>query len=137
MSNGEVVSAPPDKRSVTPIGASAGTNGGSSPNDKTRSVSEWRLIALAGYCVIGLTFGVGGVWAAVAQLDKAVIGSGYVATETNRKTVEHYEGGIIREVLVKEGDHVTEGQVLFRLQRVLAEANSETVQNQLDSALAL
>ena len=71
-----------------------------------RSPSEWRPIAFAGYTLIALTFGVGGVWAAVAKLDKAIIASEFVETETNRKTVEHLEGGIVREILVKEGDHV-------------------------------
>ena len=102
-----------------------------------RSPSEWRPIAFAGYTLIALTFGVGGVWAAVAKLDKAIIASGFVETETNRKTVEHLEGGIVREILVKEGDHVAEGQVLFRLEQVQAEANNELLSNQLASALAL
>ena len=102
-----------------------------------RSPSEWRPIAFAGYTLIALTFGVGGVWAAVAKLDKAIIATGFVETETNRKTVQHLEGGIVREILVKEGDHVAEGQVLFRLEQVQAEANNELLSNQLDSALAL
>jgi membrane fusion protein, type I secretion system len=102
-----------------------------------RSPSEWRPIAIAGYTVIAMTFGVAGVWAAVAKLDKAVIATGFVETETNRKTVQHLEGGIVRNILVKEGDHVTEGQVLFRLEQVQAEANNELLSNQLDSAHAL
>ena len=68
-----------------------------------RAPSEWRPIAFAGYTLIAMTFGVAGVWAAVAKLDKAVIANGFVETETNRKTVEHLEGGIVREILVKEG----------------------------------
>jgi HlyD family secretion protein len=102
-----------------------------------RSPSEWRPVAFAGYTLIAMTFGVAGVWAAVAKLDKAVIATGFVETETNRKTVQHLEGGIVREILVKEGDHVAEGQVLFRLEQVQAEANNELLSNQLDSALAL
>lgn len=102
-----------------------------------RPLSDWRPIAFAGYALIGMTFGVAGVWAAVAKIDKAVIASGFVATEMNRKTVQHFEGGIVREILVKEGDQVSEGQVLFRLQKVQAQANNELVRNQLDSALAL
>jgi HlyD family secretion protein len=102
-----------------------------------KSLADWRPIALAGYSVIGLTFGVAGVWAAVAQLDKAVMASGFVETEMNRKTVQHFEGGIIREILVKEGDHVLEGQPLFRLQKTQAEASRDMVSSQLDSALAL
>jgi HlyD family secretion protein len=102
-----------------------------------RSSSEWRPIAITGYTVIAMTFGVAGVWAAVAKLDKAVIATGFVETETSRKTVQHLEGGIVRQILIKEGDHVTEGQVLFRLEQVQAEANNESLSNQLDSALAL
>ena len=102
-----------------------------------RSSSEWRPVAFAGYTLIAMTFGVAGVWAAVAKLDKAVIATGFVETETNRKTVQHLEGGIVRQILIKEGDHVTERQVLFRLEQVQAEANNESLSNQLDSALAL
>jgi HlyD family secretion protein len=102
-----------------------------------RSSSEWRPVAFAGYTLIAMTFGAAGVWAAVAKLDKAVIATGFVETETNRKTVQHLEGGIVRQILIKEGDHVTEGQVLFRLEQVQAEANNESLSNQLDSALAL
>jgi len=102
-----------------------------------RSSSEWRPVAFAGYTLIAMTFGVAGVWAAVAKLDKAVIATGFVETETNRKTVQHLEGGIVRQILIKEGDHVAEGQVLFRLEQVQAEANNESLSNQLDSALAL
>ena len=102
-----------------------------------RSSSEWRPVAFAGYTLIAMTFGVAGVWAAVAKLDKAVIATGFIETETNRKTVQHLEGGIVRQILIKEGDHVTEGQVLFRLEQVQAEANNESLSNQLDSALAL
>ena len=102
-----------------------------------RSPSEWRPIAFAGYLLIAMTFGVAGVWAAVAKLDKATIANGFVETETNRKTVQHLEGGIVREILVKEGDHVAEGQVLFRLEQVQAEANNDSLSKQLNSALAL
>ena len=51
--------------------------------------------------------------------------------------MQHLEGGIVRDILVKEGDHVAEGQVLFRLEQVQAEASNESLSNQLDSALAL
>ena len=110
---------------------------GMKKKQSNRSPSEWRPIAFAGYTLIAMTFGVAGVWAAVAKLDKAVIAAGFVETESNRKTVQHLEGGIVREILVKEGDHVAEGQVLFRLEQVQAEANNELLSNQLDSALAL
>lgn len=100
-------------------------------------ISDWRGIAIAGYAVIILTFGVAGVWAAVAKLDKAVVAQGVVAVEANRKSVQHFEGGIVRDIFVKEGDHVAKGDVLFGLQKVQAQANNDLVKNQLDSGLAL
>ncbi|MGO9238252.1 MAG: HlyD family type I secretion periplasmic adaptor subunit [Methylocella sp.] len=102
-----------------------------------KSISDWRGIAVAGYAVIILTFGVVGVWAAVAKLDKAVVAPGFVAVETNRKSVQHFEGGMVREIFIKEGDHVTKGEVLFSLKKVQAQANNDLVKNQLDSGLAL
>jgi len=104
---------------------------------REKSISDWHSIAVAGYTVIILTFGVMGVWAAVAKIDKAVVAQGYVAVESNRKIVQHFEGGIVREIFVKEGDHVTKGEVLFNLQKLQAEANSDLAKNQLDSNLAL
>jgi len=102
-----------------------------------KSISDWRGIAVAGYAVITLTFGVVGVWAAVAKLDKAVVAQGFVAVETNRKSVQHFEGGMVREIFIKEGDHVTKGEVLLSLKKVQAQANNDLVKNQLDSGLAL
>jgi len=106
-------------------------------NKSEKSSSDWHGTALAGYVVIILTFGVAGGWAAVAKLDKAVVAQGFVSVETNRKSVQHFEGGIVREIFVKEGDHVTKGQVLFGLQKIQAQANNDLVNNQLDSGLAL
>lgn len=102
-----------------------------------KAISDWRGIALVGYAVIIMTFGVAGVWAAVAKLDKAVVAQGFVAVESNRKNVQHFEGGIVHEIFVKDGEHVTKGQVLFTLRKVQAQANNDLVRNQLYSGLAL
>jgi len=100
-------------------------------------VSSWKPIAAAGYAIIILTFGFLGGWAAVAEIDKAVIATGYVSVETNSKSVQHFEGGIIKEIVAKEGSRVTEGDVLFRLQPVQAQANTDLLAQQSDSAMAL
>jgi HlyD family secretion protein len=137
MSKRKMIRSLSEWRPIALAGEILKARGGSAKDKKAHSLSDWRPVALAGYTIIGLTFGVAGVWAAVAKLDKAIIASGYVENETSRKTVQHYEGGIIREILVKEGQHVDSGQVLFRLQKIQAEASSDMVRNQLDSALAL
>lgn len=103
----------------------------------TRPPTQWRHFAIAGYAIIVLTFGVAGGWAAVAKVDQAVVAPAVVAVESNRKTLQHFEGGIVREILVKDGDQVGQGQVLFRLEKVQAQANNDLLQSQLDSAHAL
>jgi HlyD family secretion protein len=104
---------------------------------EVRSITEWRPTAISGYLLIFLTFGIAGGWAAIAKIDKAVVAPASVSVETNKKSIQHLEGGIVREILVKEGAHVDEGQVLLRLQKTQAQANSEIVKNQLYSLLAL
>ncbi|MBE7203899.1 MAG: biotin/lipoyl-binding protein, partial [Parafilimonas terrae] len=85
---------------------------GSSP---APSEIHWRRYAVAGYALIAATFGVGGLWAALARLDRAVIGPGVVVVEGNRKVVQHLEGGIVQEVLVRDGQRVRTGDVLLRV----------------------
>ena len=102
-----------------------------------KSDASWRRVAVAGYVLIFATFGVVGGWAAVAKIDRAVAAPGVVAIETNRKTVQHLEGGIVREILVKEGDAVGQGAILFRLENVQAKANYQTIESQLYTLLAI
>ena len=98
--------------------------------------TNWRTIAALGYGLIISTFGIVGGWAAVTKIDKAVEAPGTVSVETNHKTVQHLEGGIIRAILVKEGDNVAAGATLFRLENVQAKATFDSLANQLFSALA-
>lgn len=74
-----------------------------------------------------LAVGFGGflLWAAVAPLDEGVASPGSVAIDTKRKPVQHLTGGIVKEVLVGEGDRVKEGQVLIKLDEAVARANFE------------
>jgi HlyD family type I secretion membrane fusion protein len=104
--------------------------------DNIDHASDWRRPAAVGYALIIFTFVILGGWSAFAKLDSAVTAPGSVATETNRKAVQHLEGGIISEILVKEGQWVNEGQVLFRLDPTQAQASFEVQQSQLDYLLA-
>ena len=99
--------------------------------------NEWRKFALSGYALIFLTFGVMGLWAGIAKVDKAVVASGNVSVETNKKTIQHLEGGIVKEILVKEGQRVNKDQVLIKLESTQAQANSEILTNQVMSSLGL
>lgn len=86
---------------------------------------------LLGYGVILLFFGAGGAWATLATLASAAVAPGLVSPDGNRKTVEHLEGGIVREIHVAEGDRVTAGQPLLILEDVKARADFEELQERL------
>ena len=89
-------------------------------------------VALAGYVLIFLTFGVLGSWAAVAKLDSAVVAPATIALEGNRRVVQHFEGGIVDEILVEEANSVEQGDVLLRLSAVEARSNLEVLSTRLD-----
>jgi protease secretion system membrane fusion protein len=79
-----------------------------------------------------LAIGFGGflLWAAFAPLDEGVPSQGLVSISTKRKAVQHQSGGIVKEVLVQEGEHVKEGQVLVKLDEAATRANYETIRQE-------
>lgn len=73
-----------------------------------------------GFALLGLTFGGFGTWALTAPLASAVISQGsFVATGQN-KIVQHFGGGVIKELMVSEGDLVKAGQPLVLLDETAA-----------------
>ena len=90
-----------------------------------------RLI-LFGFLVVLAGFGGIGAWAALAPLQSAVVAPGIVKVSSERKTIQHLEGGIIKEILVKENDKVVAGQVLVRLDDTTPRARVELLQGKLD-----
>ena len=87
-----------------------------------------------GACLL-LVFGVGG-WAATTQLSGAVIASGKLVVDTNVKKIQHPTGGVIGELLVKEGDRVKQGDVVVRLDGTQAKANLGIVTKSLEEMAA-
>jgi epimerase transport system membrane fusion protein len=77
-----------------------------------------------------------GTWALLAPLDSAAMGSGVVVVESHRKAVGHLEGGIVREVRVREGQQVSKGEVLLTLEDVQARARLEQARAQLMVSMA-
>lgn len=86
---------------------------------------------LLGVTAIGVFFGGFGAWAALTPLSSAASAPGQVRVQSYRKTVQHLEGGIIQELLVKEGEVVKEGQVLVRLDDIQASASLELLNGQI------
>jgi len=89
--------------------------------------SDTSAVARTGLWVLGLGFGGFLLWAALAPLDEGVPTQGMVTLDTKRKTVQHLSGGIVKEVLVQEGQQVKEGEALLRLDGAVAKANYEAV----------
>ncbi|MDM7322816.1 MAG: HlyD family type I secretion periplasmic adaptor subunit [Gammaproteobacteria bacterium] len=77
------------------------------------------------------------LWAVLAPLDAGVTASGRVEVESKRKTVQHLSGGIVEEILVRDGDHVKKGDILIRLNRTQLEAQRLITLNQLISIKAI
>ncbi|MGK6317812.1 HlyD family type I secretion periplasmic adaptor subunit, partial [Neorhizobium sp. DT-125] len=99
----------------------------------TRSIRRLSLLALVTIAL--LIFGAGG-WAALANLSGAIIGAGTIVVDGNVKQVQHKEGGIVGEILVRNGSHVEAGDVLVRLDDTLPRANLGIVLSQIDQLQA-
>ena len=82
-------------------------------------------------CFIGL----GGflLWAGLAPLAEGVPASGQVVVESNRQVVQHLEGGIIRELLVRDGDRVEAGDPLLVLEDTASLARRDQVLQEIAS----
>lgn len=91
------------------------------------ALMDTRKPARLGLWVLALGFGGFLAWAAWAPLDEGVPSPGMVALDTKRKAVQHLSGGIVREVFVREGDTVKDGQTLIRLDDAAAKANYQAV----------
>lgn len=93
--------------------------------------TDHRKIVWVGLFIVALFFGMGGIWIAVAEISGAVIASGEIKVDTERKTVQHLEGGIVRAILVANGSKVKVGQPLFELESSRVLAGVEQLQLQL------
>lgn len=76
------------------------------------------------------------LWASFAPLSGAVIADGKIKITTNRKTVQHLEGGIVKEILVKDGARVKQGQPLIVLEDTRNSAELNILRDQRDALLA-
>lgn len=82
-----------------------------------------------------LVVGIGG-WAAATQISGAVIAPGKLVVDSNVKKVQHPTGGVVGELLVKEGDRVQQGDVVVRLDGTQARSSLAVVNKALDELVA-
>lgn len=94
------------------------------PSDSARG-AVW-----AGVAILALFFGGFGGWALMAPLNGAVVGQAVVKVDGNRKSVQHLDGGIVKELRVREGDRVKAGDVLLVLDDTEARSDFEVLAQQ-------
>jgi HlyD family type I secretion membrane fusion protein len=95
----------------------------------TRTIGIGVLLVIFGFCGFLL-------WAATAPLTSAAVAPAVVVADTRNKAIQHLEGGIIREVFVREGDRVSAGQVLARLDSAKADADLGRLRAAMSAGLA-
>ena len=101
--------------------------------DPRRVIRKLNLVGLA--LMVVMLGGFGG-WAATSELAGAVIASGQLVVESNVKKVQHPTGGIVGELLVKEGDAVKAGQIVMRLDDTVTRSTLGVIRSQLDELMA-
>lgn len=99
-------------------------------------LARMRELVLAGTALVGIFVIGAGTWAAFAPLQSAAVASGVVVSSSHRKTIQHLEGGIIRQILVHDGDQVKTGQSLIRLDDTKARTSLAAIKGQLWDAKA-
>lgn len=90
-----------------------------------------------GLTIAFLVFGVFGVWACVAPIEGAAHGSGAVTVKSYKKVIQHLEGGIVKDILVQNGDAVDAGEILMVLDETQSLAQLEIYSGQLMALTAL
>ena len=129
----------PDEAKLLPVGR------GSADGEVIERLTERREVSGRGPASIirlgwfVLIFGFVGflAWASLAPLDSGVTAPGEIVVDSNRQKIQHLTGGIVDEVLVRDGDHVAQDQILIRLNRTRIQAELAIVRAQLLSSLAV
>lgn len=106
---------------------------GDSDIDEAREVRKW---GRRGFVTVVAALGVLLSWSMMARLDSAVVGHGLLKVEQSRKVVQHQEGGIVKAILVKNGDMVKQGQPLVLIEDVRVSSTLDGLEQQYYSELA-
>ena len=97
------------------------------------SIRRHLFVGLTALAVVG---GGLGAWAGIATLAGAVVAGGTLVVESSVKKVQHPTGGVIGELLVKEGSHVEAGEIIIKLDETQTKANLQVITNGMDELVA-
>ncbi|MCG8355611.1 MAG: HlyD family type I secretion periplasmic adaptor subunit [Kiloniellales bacterium] len=96
-----------------------------------------RPAVIAGLVTVIVGLGGFGAWASLAPLESAAIAPGTIIVDSNRKQIQHLDGGIVAELVVRDGDHVEPGDVLLRLDETRARSTLAILESESDLATAV
>lgn len=113
----------------------AGMAGGAAPEPVQMRWSAKKPMFM-GMLAVAVLVGVLGGWGSFATISGAVISSGMIQVESLRQVVQHPQGGVVGEILVKEGDRVEAGDILIRFDDTLLRSELATVNGQLNEILS-
>lgn len=112
--------------------ADATVDAGLTPPRRSNAQQVQRLIRIGLGTVVGIVLPLG-AWMAFAPLAMAVVAPAHVKVDLNRRPVQHLEGGIVRQVLVRDGQRVKEGEPLV----VVGDVGADADRNRLSLRLAV
>lgn len=95
--------------------------------DVLDKVTDTRSTIRLGFWILIVGFGLFMAWAIWAPLDEGVVAPSTVSIETRRKTIQHLQGGVVKQVLAQEGQMVKKGDVLAVLDDATTRAGYETI----------
>ena len=90
-----------------------------------------------GLIIMGIFTAAFFIWGSLAPINSASIASGKIVIDFNKKTIQHFEGGIIEEILVKESDYVVTDQPLMLLSNIQSKSQNDMVLKQFIAAKAV
>ncbi|WP_170431758.1 HlyD family type I secretion periplasmic adaptor subunit [Ruegeria arenilitoris] len=102
----------------------------------TRPVWRITVPAFVGFTALIILVGGLGVWAVQTRLAGAIVSQGIIEVQSNRQVVEHPDGGVVGEIYVRDGDAVTDGDMLVRLDDTFLSSEKTIVESQLFELLA-
>jgi HlyD family secretion protein len=105
-------------------------------SDRNDVVQAARQPIIFGTYIILIFVVFGGIWTSVAPLNSAAIAIGLLVPSGNKQIIQHQEGGIVKNIFVKEGDHVKEGDKLVELDDTRVRSLYEDLLNQYRISLA-
>ena len=102
----------------------------------SRPGAELTRLSRAGFGVLALGVLVMVAWVVLAPLSGAIIAPAFVKVDMNRKVVQHQEGGIVKQILVRDGERVQQGQTLVVIDDVRLDATLDLLRTQHDGERA-